>query len=47
MFRDEQEAARIGVSGVPAFVADRNAALSGVQSAESLQKLIQHVRLPE
>lgn len=44
---DEQEAARIGVSGVPAFVADRNAALSGVQSAESLQKLIQHVRLPE
>ncbi len=47
VLQDEQEAARIGVSGVPAFVADRKAALSGVQSVESLQKLIQHVMLPE
>lgn len=44
VLQDEQEAAGIGVSGVPAFVADRKAALSGVQSVESLQKLIQHVR---
>ena len=43
VLQDEQEAARIGVSGVPAFVADRTAAASGVQSVESLQKLIQHV----
>jgi predicted DsbA family dithiol-disulfide isomerase len=43
VLEDEQEAARIGVSGVPAFVADRKAALSGVQSAETLQRLIQHV----
>lgn len=47
VLQDEQEAARIGVSGVPAFVADRKAALSGVQSVENLQKLIQHVRLPQ
>lgn len=44
VLHDEQEAARIGVSGVPAFVADRKAAASGVQSVESLQRLIQHVR---
>jgi predicted DsbA family dithiol-disulfide isomerase len=44
VLQDEEEAERIGVSGVPAFVADRNAVLSGVQSVESLQKLIQHVR---
>ncbi|MBA3257122.1 MAG: DsbA family oxidoreductase [Pyrinomonadaceae bacterium] len=43
VLQDEQEAARIGVSGVPAFVADRKAALSGVQSVEDLQKLIRHV----
>lgn len=42
---DEREAARMGVGGVPAFVADRRAALSGVQSAESLQSLIGRVRV--
>src|SRR5688572_20121545 len=41
---DEREAAALGVGGVPAFVADRRAALSGVQPAESLQRLIGYVR---
>ncbi len=41
---DEHEAARLGVSGVPAFVANRKAALSGVQPIESLRKLIESVR---
>lgn len=41
---DEREAARLGVNGVPAFVADRKAALSGVQPVENLKKLIQSVR---
>lgn len=43
VLQDEEEAARIGVRGVPAFVADRKTAASGVQSVESLQKLIQLV----
>lgn len=47
VIEDEKEAARIGVSAVPAFVAGRKAALSGVQSVESLQKLIEHVRSGE
>jgi len=34
----------LGVSGVPAFVANRKAALSGVQPAENLRKSIQSVR---
>lgn len=41
---DEHEAARLGVSGVPAFVANRKAALSGVQPIENLRKLIESVR---
>lgn len=41
---DEHEAARLGVSGVPAFVANRKAALSGVQPIENLRKLIASVR---
>ena len=41
---DEREAARLGVSGVPAFVADRRAALSGVQPIENLRKLIESAR---
>jgi len=41
---DEREAARLGVSGVPAFVANRKAALSGVQTVENLRKLIESVR---
>jgi predicted DsbA family dithiol-disulfide isomerase len=38
---DEREARKLGISGVPAFVANRKAALSGVQSVENLKKLIE------
>jgi len=38
---DEREAANLGVSGVPAFLANRKAALSGVQPLENLKKLIE------
>jgi predicted DsbA family dithiol-disulfide isomerase len=41
---DEREAARMGLSGVPAFVADRKAALSGVQPVENLKRLVESVR---
>jgi predicted DsbA family dithiol-disulfide isomerase len=41
---DEREAERLGMTGVPAFVADRKAALSGVQPVENLKKLIESVR---
>jgi predicted DsbA family dithiol-disulfide isomerase len=41
---DEREAEVLGVSGVPAFIADRKAALSGVQPVESLKRLVDHVR---
>jgi predicted DsbA family dithiol-disulfide isomerase len=45
VLEDEQQAAELGISGVPAFVANRKAALSGVQPVENLRKLIEHVRL--
>jgi predicted DsbA family dithiol-disulfide isomerase len=41
---DERDAARMGVRGVPAFVANRKGALSGVQPVENLRKLIASVR---
>ena len=41
---DEREAKKLGLRGVPAFVADRKIALSGVQSVESLQKFVEHAR---
>jgi predicted DsbA family dithiol-disulfide isomerase len=41
---DEGDAARLGLSGVPAFVANRKAALTGVQPVEHLKKLIESVR---
>ena len=41
---DEREARKLGISGVPAFVANREAALSGVQSVEKLKKLIERAR---
>ncbi len=41
---DEAEAARLGVSGVPAFIANRKGALSGVQPVENLRKLVERVR---
>ncbi len=39
---DEQTAEQLGVSGVPAFVANRKVALSGVQALENLRKLTEH-----
>ena len=41
---DEREAQVLGVSGVPAFIADRKAALSGVQPVENLKQLVDYVR---
>lgn len=41
---DEREAAALGVSGVPAFVADRRVALSGVQSLAGLQEMVNRAR---
>ena len=41
---DEHKAARLGVSGVPAFVANRKGALSGVQPVENLRRLVESVR---
>jgi predicted DsbA family dithiol-disulfide isomerase len=41
---DERESQVLGVSGVPAFIADRKAALSGVQSVENLRQLVDYVR---
>jgi len=41
---DEREAEVLGVTGVPAFIADRRAALSGVQPVENLKKLVAHAR---
>jgi len=40
---DEREARKLGISGVPAFVANRKT-LSGVQPVESLKKLIERAR---
>jgi predicted DsbA family dithiol-disulfide isomerase len=44
VLEDETEAEELGLSGVPAFVANRRAALSGVQPVENLKKLLDHVR---
>jgi predicted DsbA family dithiol-disulfide isomerase len=41
---DEEDAGALGLTGVPAFVADRKAALTGVRPVESLRQLIDHVR---
>lgn len=41
---DEREAAALGLSGVPALVANRRVALSGVQSLTSLQALVERAR---
>jgi predicted DsbA family dithiol-disulfide isomerase len=42
---DERDAAILGINAVPAFVANRRAALSGVQSVVALQTLIERVKL--
>jgi predicted DsbA family dithiol-disulfide isomerase len=41
---DERDAERLGITGVPAFVADRKAAASGVQTVQALKQLVEHVR---
>jgi predicted DsbA family dithiol-disulfide isomerase len=41
---DERDAERLGVRGVPAFVVDRRALLGGVQTVETLRRVIDHVR---
>jgi predicted DsbA family dithiol-disulfide isomerase len=41
---DERDAQAFGIQGVPAFVADRRAMLSGVQPAENLRRLVAHAR---
>ena len=41
---DERDAQALGIHGVPAFVADRRAMLSGVQPAENLRRLVAHAR---
>lgn len=41
---DEREAKRLGLSGVPAFIANRKCALTGVQSVETLQKFVERAR---
>lgn len=40
VIKDEETAAEIGISGVPAFVANRKFALTGVQNPENLRMLI-------
>lgn len=44
VLQDERDAEALGIAGVPAFVADRRAALTGVQPAQSLALLVEHVR---
>ena len=44
VLEDESEAEALGVTGVPAFIANRRVALSGVQSALDLKRLIEHAR---
>ena len=44
VLEDERDAEALGVTGVPAVVADRKAALSGVQPLQRLQQLVEHVR---
>ena len=41
---DEEEAAQLGLHAVPAFVADRRFALSGVQPHTSLQALVNRAK---
>jgi predicted DsbA family dithiol-disulfide isomerase len=44
VLRNEGEAAELGVRGVPAFIADRCVGISGVQSLEGLQELVNQAR---
>ena len=44
VFADERDAEALGVRAVPAFIADRKAALSGVQTLEALRALVDRAR---
>lgn len=44
VLEDERDAEALGLRGVPAFIADRRAMLSGVQPLERLTQLVEHVR---
>jgi predicted DsbA family dithiol-disulfide isomerase len=44
VLRDESAAARFGVTGVPAFIANRRATLSGVRPVQHLKQLVDKVR---
>jgi predicted DsbA family dithiol-disulfide isomerase len=44
VIEDEREAQALGVNGVPAFIANRRAALSGVQPVENLKMLVAGAR---
>jgi predicted DsbA family dithiol-disulfide isomerase len=44
VLEDERAAARLGVTGVPAFIANRRATLSGVRPIEHLKQLVEQVR---
>ncbi len=43
VLNDESAAARFGVTGVPAFIANRRATLSGVRPVEHLKQLVDQV----
>lgn len=43
---DKRKASRLGVTEIPAFVANRKATLTGVQPVENLGRLVESVRLP-
>ena len=44
---DERQAQLLGVQGVPAFVAYRKAAFTGVQPVDNLRRLVARVRNPQ
>jgi predicted DsbA family dithiol-disulfide isomerase len=44
VLKDEGAAVRLGVTGVPAFIANKRATLGGVRPVEHLRQLISHVR---
>ena len=45
--QDEREAELVGVSGVPAFIAARRIALTGVQPVQKLKTLVLRARESE
>jgi predicted DsbA family dithiol-disulfide isomerase len=44
VLRDERDAQRMGLGGVPAMVADRRVAVTGVQPVETLRQLVAEAR---